>query len=179
MTLPEPWTEEWEEATATAPPSRLIYYTMEFQHQRFAAPMRMVQNFDGIADTMDFGIEDTAIFNPGETVAFSPVAFRADRAEFAVGRMPECTITIDNVARLLMEPLLDAITVQANLTAIYREYVSDDLTAPAYGPVEFVISNVKAKGLSISGTARIDNLSSKKFPSRVYTLNEFPSLLPG
>jgi hypothetical protein len=179
MTLPDPWTEEWEEAMATAPPSRLIYYTLEFQHQEFDEPMRLVQNSDGIAETMNFGIEDTAALSPGDMVPFMKTAFRAERAEFAVGRVPECNIVIDNVARVMMEPLQGAILVQANLVAIYREYVSDDLTAPSYGPVEFVINNVKIKGQSVTGVARIDNLSNKKFPSRVYTLNEFPSLLPG
>ena len=49
---------------------------------------------------------------------------------------------------------------------------------PCYGPVEFVIRNASMTGSRIEGIARLDNHASRKFPSKLYTLREFPGLQP-
>ena len=66
--------------------------------------------------------------------------------------------------------------LRANLIAIYREYRSDDVSAPCFGPVEFIVRQVSMTGTRIEGMASIDDLANKKFPSRVYTTKEYPGL---
>ena len=70
---------------------------------------------------------------------FAAIPFQAEYPEFAEGRVPEARIAIDNVARELLPHIERAMIYRADLIAIYREYRSDDVTVPCYGPVEFVI----------------------------------------
>lgn len=179
--MTDPWTPAWEEAEATAPPGIVVYCTLELQHPAFLqdaveVPIRVVT---GVADDMSFGIEDGATFNGGETVVFQAIPFYAERPDFAEGRTPECQVTIDNIGREVLGYLEDAVQIKADLAVLYREYRSDDLTEPCYGPIRFVMRRVRVKGTSVVGVAKLDDLANRKFPYKTYTVNEFPGLLPG
>ena len=87
-------------------------------------------------------------------------------------------MVVDNVSRGLVPHIERAIEFRADLIAIYREYRSDDLSAPCYGPVEFVVRRITMSGTRIEGMASIDNLANRKFPTRVYTTREYPALQP-
>lgn len=177
--MSDPWTAAWEEAEATAPPDIIVYPTIELQHPAFLqggveVPIRCVS---GVSDDMSFGIEVGATFNGGQTVTFTAIPFFADRPEFAEGKTPQCTVTVDNVAREMAQYLEDAVQIKADLVAIFREYRSDDLTEPCYGPVQFVIRKVTVSGTKVTGIARLADLANRKFPFKVYSINEFPGLL--
>jgi hypothetical protein len=180
--MPGPGTAAWEEAVASVPASVVVYFTLELQHPGFLdetgenqIPIRLVT---GAREAMQLGIEDGAAFNGGEMATFAAIPFQAEYPEFAEGRVPEARIAIDNVARELLPHIERAMTYRADLIAIYREYRSDDPTSPCYGPVEFVIRNASMTGTRIEGIARLDNLASRKFPSKLYTLRDFPGLQP-
>jgi hypothetical protein len=171
----------WEEAAASVPASVKVCFTLELQHPGFVdetmspIPIRCVT---GVFEDMQFGIEDGAMFNGGEMAPFTAIPFYADFPEFAEGKVPETRITVDNVSRELVPHIERAVGLRADLIAIYREYRSDDLSAPCYGPVEFIVRNITMSGTRIEGTASIDNLANKKFPTRVYTTREYPGLQP-
>jgi len=176
----DPFTAAWEEAEATAPPGVVIYYTIELQHPAFLqdaveVPIRCVTD---VADDTSFGIEAGATFNAEEMALFQAIPFFAERPEFAEGRTPECEVTIDNAAREIVEYLEAAVQVKADLVVLYREYRSDDLTAPCYGPVEFVMRKVSVTGARVTGKARLDDLANRRFPNKVYSIDEFAGLLP-
>jgi len=179
--MPDPWTAAWEEAEATAPPGVVVYCTLELQHpgivdiSNTVIPIRCVTD---VTDDMDFGIEAGALYNGGGTGAFQAIPFFADRPVFAEGQTPACNVTIDGVAREITPHLEAAISIKADLVAIYREYRSDDLTEPCYGPVEFVMRKVTVTGATVTGQAQLDDLANRKFPYKVYSINEFPGLLP-
>jgi hypothetical protein len=169
------FTAAWEEAEAAAPPNVTIYGTLEVQHPVFDQPARVVAN---VPNDVDLTLEAGAAFNGGETVTFTAVEVTAERPEFSEGKTPECSLTIDNVGRLLVPQLNDAVAVRADLTVIYREYRSDDTSEPCYGPVEFKLRQVSMQDTRLTGIARVDDLANRKFPSRVYTIREFPGLVP-
>ena len=179
--MPDPWTTAWEEAEASAPPGVMIYSTLELQHPAFLqgappveVPIRVVTGVD--VDT-SFGIELGAAFNPGETVVFQAVPFYSERPEFSEGKVPTCQISIDNVGREIMKYLDAAVQIKSDLTVVYREYRSDDLTVPCYGPIQFIMKKVKIDGPTVVGTAQIDDLTNRRFPFKTYTIREFPGLL--
>lgn len=179
--MADPWTSAWEEAEATAPPNVLVYDTLELQHPAFLeelveVPVRIV---NGVSDDMSFGIEVGADFNGGETVTFQAIPFFAERPEFAEGKTPTCQVTVDGVGRELTERLEDGVQIKADLAVIYRQYRSDDLTEPCYGPVRFVMKKVTVKGTSVVGTAQLDDLANRKFPYKVASVDEFPGLVTG
>jgi hypothetical protein len=171
----------WEEAAASVPASVKVYFTLELQHPGFVdetmtpIPIRCVA---GVAEDIQFGIEEGATFNGGEMATFTAIPFYADFPEFAEGKVPETRVVLDNVSRELVPHIEAALAVRADLIAIYREYRSDDLSAPCYGPVEFVVRRITMSGTRIEGMASLDNLANKKFPTRVYTTREYPGLQP-
>jgi hypothetical protein len=174
-------TAAWEEAEASVPASVKVHFTLELQHPGFVddamnpIPIRCVTD---VYEDMAFGIEDGAVFNGGEMALFRAIPFYADFPEFAEGKVPETRVVLDNVSRELVPHIERAVGVRADLVAIYREYRSDDLWAPCFGPVEFIVRNITMSGTRIEGMASIDNLANKKFPTRVYTTREYPGLQP-
>lgn len=173
------WNPAWEEAVAACSPSVLIYDTLELQHLAIRdeadneVPARIVND----VRRQSFGIELGARFNPGEAAMFSPGAFGAAFPTYQEGQPPSCDITIDNVDRGFTAALEAAMEYDAHLVAIFRQYVSEDTTEPAYGPVPFVIKRVKVTATTITGTAQGSILYDKKFPSLVYTRAAFPGLI--
>lgn len=178
MTAADPWTAAWEEAEATCPATVTIYSTLELQHPAFLqddveVPIRCVTD---VHEDQEFGIELGADFDAGEMALFQAVPFSAERPEFAEGKAPECEIRVDNIGREIIGYLEAAVQVKADLAVIYREYRSDDLTEPCYGPIRFVMRKVKVTGTAVIGTARLDDLANRKFPARTYTVDRFPGL---
>ncbi|MGD9921913.1 MAG: DUF1833 family protein [Pseudorhodoplanes sp.] len=179
--MTDPWNAAWEEANASVPPDVLLYLTLELQHPEFVddedAPLA-IRCVTDVYDDVDLTIEDGAVMNGGETVTFRAIPFSADMPEVAEKRVPECAITVDNVARELIPHLEAAVEAQADLICIYREYRSDDVSEPCFGPVQFVMRNVEVTGTRVRGMAGIDDLSNSKFPRRVYAVDAFAALQP-
>jgi hypothetical protein len=174
-------TAAWEEAHASVPASVKVYFTLELQHPGFvdpssnAIPIRCVT---GVFEDVQLGIEEGARFDAGELATFTALPFYADFPEFAEGKVPQTRVVIDNVTRELVPHIERAVELRADLIAIYREYRSDDVAAPCFGPVEFIVRHITMSGTRIEGMAPIDDLANKKFPSRVYTTKEYPGLQP-
>jgi hypothetical protein len=173
--MADPWTEAWEEAEASLPPQVVVYPTIELRHPSFTDPVA-VRFVSGAPDDMQFRLEAGAVLDGGDMVTFYAVPFSAERPEFAEGRMPECAITIDNVNREVVPAIEEAVKVRADLVVVYREYRSDDVEAPCFGPVEFKMRRVRMTGTTLTGTATLDNLGNRKFPGLIYSVNDFPGL---
>jgi hypothetical protein len=165
------------EAYASCPPSARVYFTLEIWQSSFATPARVVAN---VGDDMSFGLEGSAPHNPGETVVFLACPFSAEYPEQREGQPPSTKIKIDNVNRELVPKIRAALGVRQYIQILYREYLGSDLTTPAYGPIEFQLSNVQMVGASLTGTAVVKNLQNKRFPrmDKNYSYVQFPSLLP-
>lgn len=179
--MTDPFTAAWEEAEASVPAEIDVFATLEFQHPAFLDENDDPMVLRIVSDTPEdqfFTIEDGANFDGGEVVEFKAIPFRADQPEFAEGRMPECSIIVDNVGRELVPHLEKAVQMKADLIVIFRQYRSDDTTEPCYGPVQFVMRKVSVNGASVTGIAQLDDLSNSKFPRGVYTLTDFPGLIP-
>ena len=178
--MPATWNETWAEAEAVCTVDQFIFETIELQHPAFvegvtAIPLRFVLD----VEPRTFGIEAGATFNAGESVEFTPIAFEAATPDFAEGKIPECKIVVDNVGRDLMPHLEAAVQVRADLVVILRRYLEDDVSEPFYGPVQFMIRQVRVTGARVEGMARLEDLTNQKFPNRVYSRSLFPALMVG
>jgi uncharacterized protein DUF1833 len=170
----------WQEAIASVPPEIVLYFTLELQHPGFLeggveVPIRIV---NGVTTDQIFTIEAGAAFDAGQPATFKAIPFESEFPEFAEGRVPETRIAVDNVLREILPHIQNAMTYRADLKALYREYRSDDTSEPCYGPVEFIVRQLSVTGTRLEGVARLDNLASRKVPSRIYSLQEFPGLQP-
>lgn len=166
------------EAYASCPPDEQVYHTLEINHPSFEAPAYIVAN---VADDMQFGIEAGSDPNQGQMVNHIACPFKAEYPEQREGQPPQCRVSIDNVSRELLPKIRAAMAVRAYVRVTYREYLGSDLTEPAYGPVEFVLSKVTVRAATLTGTIMVGNLQNKRFPRANcnYTTTEFRSLLPG
>lgn len=160
------------EAYASCPPDESIYCVLEINHPSFAEPVYVVAN---VAEDITVGLE-----NSGGDVTAIACPFKADYPEQREGQPPQCKVSIDNVNRDLVPQIRAALGVRAYVKITYREYVGSDLTQPAYGPVEFVMSKVSMSASTLTGTIMVGNYQNKRFPrsDKNYTTNQFPSLLP-
>lgn len=165
-------TEAILEANASCPPDEKTYETLEIYHPSFDVPVFIVAN---VADDMTFGLEDD-----GGDTTFVACPLKYGYPEQQEGQPPQCKVSIDNVNRELVPKIRAALGVRAYVKITYREYVDSDLTQPAYGPVEFVMSKVSMSASTLTGTIMVGNYQNKRFPrsDKNYTTNQFPSLLP-
>lgn len=179
MASGNPWTDAWEEAEASVPPTVDVYCTLELQHLAFVedgVPFA-VRAVAGSYNDETFTLELGANVNPGEAVVFKAIPFYSERPEIQEGKTPECRITVDSIGDELIPYLEEATKIRSDMVAIYREYRSDDRTAPCYGPCQFLIKQVVLRSSTIEGVAKIDDLVNRKFPSRVYNYDEYPGLI--
>lgn len=177
--MSDPFTEAWEEAAATAPPQLTVYVTLELRHDAFVDAEEgpfAIRAVAGVGDPVTLGLEPEAVLNGGEMVEFKAIPFESEPPEYAEGKTPESRVTVDNVARELIPHLEAAVSMRSDMICTYREYRSDDLTSPCFGPVTFRMKRVSVKGVSVTGVARIDDLANRKFPNKVYTLTDYPGL---
>src|SRR5712691_11523201 len=140
--MSDPWTAAWQEAEATAPPTLVVFCTLELIHPAFVDEFSVqfpIRAVTGTVDDQTLTLEVGALFDSGAAVVFKAIPFMAERPTYEEGRTPECLITLDNVARELAPYLENAVIMRADVVAIYREWRSDDTTAPCFGPVQFVI----------------------------------------
>lgn len=172
------FTEAWEEAAAACPPSVKQYDTLEIWHPSFDAPVRIVAN---VGDDMNFSLENGAPFDGGQSVLFTACPLSVGWPEVRQGQVPQSKVSIDNVNRLLMPKIREALKIRAYITIIFRQYLSSDLTVPAYGPVGFLLKEVQAVAATITGNVVVSMLTAKGFPKqdKNYTTTQFSSLLPG
>ena len=113
----------------------------------FAEPARVVAN---VGDDMAFGIEPNTPRDAGATVTFLACPFTAEYPEQREGQPPSTKIKIDNVNRELVPLIRAALGVRQYIQVLYREYLSSDLTEPAYGAVEFELREVQVVGASLT-----------------------------
>lgn len=166
------------EANASCPPDEVQYCTLELEHPSFDQPVYVVAN---VADDIELGIEVGSDPNQGQMVNHIACPFKAEYPEQREGQPPQCRVSIDNVSRELLPKIRAAMGVRAYVRVTYREYLGSDLTEPAYGPVQFVLSKVTVRAATLTGTIMVGNLQNKRFPRANcnYTTTEFRSLLPG
>ena len=145
-----------------------------------AIVLRCARIVANVGDDMMFGIEAGAPRDGGAMVTFTACPLTADYPEQRDGQPPTSKIKIDNVNRELVPKIRAALGVREYIQILYREYLLSDLTEPAYGPVEFQLSNVQMVGTSLTGTAVVRNLQNKRFSrlDKNYSYTQFPSLLP-
>lgn len=174
------WTDAWEEAEASNPPGVDTYDTLELRHAAFVDSITgpfAARVVNGSTSPVNLTLEDESLLNGGESVQFSAVEFFAERPEFADGTTPSCKIAVDNIGEELKPYLEAAVAMRSDLVAIYRQYRSDDTSEPCYGPIEFTIRKVTVSSSRLEGMAALDNLSNKKFPTKLFTFELFPGLL--
>ena len=163
-----------QEAFASAPADVIVYHTLELRHPAFSAPIRVVRDW---AD-LDAYLEATAPEDAGSEVTFTRFAFDFVKPELSSDGVPQMTIEIDNVDRSIVANLEAALETTDRITVIYREYTSDDLSAPANDPpMQLTVLSVSADVFRVRAVCGWYNLQNARFPTRAYESDTFPGLV--
>ena len=126
------YSQALKEAYASAPVDQVILDTLEIRHPAFVddqgnpAAARIVRGYENIFATL----EADAPMNPGQQVEFIAVPFDFTLPGFEEGRVPELSITLDNVGRELQGWLEAAASSPQVMEATYRPYLVSDLSGP-------------------------------------------------
>lgn len=171
--------EALKEAYASAPSNTIVHPTLELYHSAFVdsngqpAPIRVVRDYNNLTATL----ESTAPRQPGQTVTFIGFNFDFTKPEVGSDNVPQISITMDNVDRVLLANIEKTMGTFEQIKVIYREYISTNLTAPQNNPpLEMTIISITADLFKITATAGFPNLMNKKFPIKEYTMEEFTGL---
>lgn len=162
-----------KEAYASAPSDEVILFTIEMRHPKFTTPLRVVRDFKNLTARL----ESDAPVNGGEEVLFIAYPFDIQPPDTDEYGKPELTITIDNVGREIMVYIEQAVRTRDVIDVTYRLYLASDLSGPQNNPpMTMQVTSISATPQSITMVASFADLSSKAFPKRMYTLEQFPSL---
>lgn len=164
-----------KEAYASAPSGVIIHHTLELHHPAFLSPIRVVRDFVPLTATL----EATAPQDPGAAVTFAAFAFDFTKPEVSPNGVPQITIEIDNVDRVIVANIEAAMTTTDLVQVIYREFLSSDLSAPQNNPpLRMTIMTVSATVFKVTATAGFPDLMNRRFPSLEYDAQTFPGLAP-
>lgn len=174
------YTDAWAEGEANCVTDGEQFITVELQHPGFTDEADQPIPLRYVLDVMDrsFAIEDGAAFDAGETVLFAAAGFECEHPTMAEGRPPVARLRLDDVTGDLVVYLDKAKAFRADLKVIIRGYRSDYPAAPSYGPIELVLTDITKDSTGVEGTATIVDFGDRKVPSRVYTLEDYPGLVP-
>ncbi len=167
-------TEAIKEAYASAPDNVVILHTLELLHPAFTTPIRVVRDYADLQATL----EATAPQNPGQLVTF--VGYSFDLRLPTVSEqtaLPQILVTIDNVDREIVSNIEAAQKTTDIITAIYRPYLSTDLTGPQMiPPLEFQVQTIMADVFKVQATCSFGDPANRAFPNEDFTLERFPGL---
>lgn len=153
-----------QEAYATAP-EIVVYHCLEFQHPLFAQSIRVVQGFEDITaqgvlwQAMPFDLKPPDIHDQGP---------------------PMMTITLDNVSGAVVRAIESIIDSEEPVIVTYRAFLETDLTQPANGAgISLALTAIVATASQVTGTCTLAPMSNMRWPTKIYTDDEYPGLIVG
>jgi hypothetical protein len=170
------FSEAYAEAIASAKAGDPLLLTLEVRHSDFvdedgnATSYWIVNDFRNLTATDEDSVVRT----------FIAVPFRFVWPEQTDSGAPKpAAMEIDNVSRQLTTLLLQARESDEPVECVLRMYLPSDTTAPHILPVTVMeVINPVVTSETVSVQLTFGSLTNRKFPARIYTAEEFPSLAP-
>ena len=185
MTGPTPYSDDLREFIFSNAPGLVGLDTLEFRHPAFLDEEGHPTAARVVNDSDDFVgvLEADAPMNAGETVTFTAALFDITLPESNSPGLPSCQVTVDNVGRVLMGPIEQAVQWPAPIWITYRHWLaSKDADTDTPGELGVVIDGmtlqrVNAAELRITGTAGFEDDLNTPFGRKKYTQAEYPGLV--
>lgn len=158
---------ELQRLYASAPIEVELWETLELAHPLFAST-HFVTNA---------ALPFSAALETGPVVLFSCLPFAAVQPGANAGGNQDLRLVIDNVDREIIDELERAnADPSERISATYRAYTSDDLTAPGSDPIALSIADIAAGATRVEATATRTDVLNKRFPAVLYDVVRFPGL---
>lgn len=168
------------EAYAHCPSDVVILHTLELRHPHFIDGRGQKTAIRVVRDHQDLNarLEPSAPLQGGEIVHFVALGFDLSLPPLDTTPVPEMLLSLDNVSRLMMQHLDQAVMSAHTIEVTYRPYLSNDLEGPQMDPpLTLVLSDVDADILRITGRCRMLDIGNVPFPNVSYTAKTFPGLI--
>ena len=167
-----------QEEYASPHAGTVLLDTLELQHPAFVNASGFLEYPRVVIDEDDWWLklEADAVDYPNQLVLFQACAFEWTPPSHEEGALGEAKVAVDNVSRIL-RPYLDKATAEpAPIKCIYRQYrASDPNTVVArYRGLE--LHSVTMTGSRVEGTLKFRDLTSRAFPRKYFTIQDFPAL---
>lgn len=189
MTIPPRGTQALLEAQARASAEHVILATVELRHPAIVddegEPMavRLVHDEGNLIEDGDppifgwqFGLEDDAPLDAGETVTFIACAFDVAVPDGTEGAPPRPTMSIDNVANDIRRHVEATLGTRAAIEVTYREYLLAEPGAPQRVQTGFTLPEVLVTHWRATGVLRLVDALDRVYPGVVYDTRRFPAL---
>lgn len=168
------YSEAYAAAMAVAPEDEIIFDTLEFNHPSFTDDQGNPITVYVVNDHNDL----VATLETSVTVTFKACYFKFSRPpENTASSLPEVGIQVDNVAKLLIPYMQQAVQSRVPITMVWRPYLQSDLSGPHMLPVlSLTLRSVSTDMNSMTATAGFTDLANRRFPGNEYTSRLFPGL---
>jgi len=158
---------------ASAPGGVVVVETLEVLHDSFPAPIRVTNQLEAFAATL----EASAPLNASEEVTFQPAYFELVLPNANNGGTEVIDVNITNIDQVAADRMEIAILNPGPVTLIFRVYLSTDTSAPAINPpTRLNIESAVADHVSLRAKARNADNINRKFPGWVYNTFDHPGL---
>ena len=150
--MPITLTDAIKEAYEYAPGDITYWDTLEFNHNSFAEPIRIV-NSDKALDT-----------NQG---VFEPVHFDTALPEESSGVKGEMSISIQAIPYAIRKDIRGIASSRVKMTITYRQYIVEAGDPDATVPIDLQTVGVTENEVGIEIRACLSGLMAAKFPRRI------------
>lgn len=165
--------QAYAEAMASAPITRVMVSTYEFNHPDFIdenganEAIRIVNEYSD----MSFTLESTAPMDPNATVLFTAVPCRVSGPnEGETGEAQGITLEVDGASGQIALQLNRALNSPIPVTMLERIYASDDPSGPAQLPIlPMTLRNVSVGDVTVSANPTFFDPSNNSFPRTEYS----------
>lgn len=156
-----------KEAYTICPSDKVTYETLEIRQDGVQNPIYIVKSRRSISAFDENGYERV----------FEPVGFEIIRPASTEEGIQTLNVVISNVGRRFNDFVVTAKSRRVPVLAIYRAYLSDDLTIPQTNPpLILYLKDLEATPLQVTGRATFMDVINRKFPSEIYSRDRFPAL---
>lgn len=176
--MADPWSPEYEIAIAANDKTVVALETLELHHSALVENGKRIA-IRAVNDVRDwsFTLDADAPLDAGKSVPFTAIPFTWGHPSVAEGQAPQADVRVDNVEREL-EPYLNRIETSFEpIVVIYRVYLSNRGTVVDKGPFRFVMREIATDNGSVTGKVEIASPQNLKFGTRVYSADDFASLV--
>lgn len=139
---------------------------LELQCAAWAEPIRLVDEWEDLV----LGLED------GSAALFEGSSIDYTLPQANASGQQAMTFAIDNVRGTAQQLLDEAMKQAQRVVMVAREYVGDDLSAPAERPQRFTVMSAAMTMTTVRLEAGFFDMLGRRWPIHFYTADKFPGL---
>jgi|25_taG_2_1085351.scaffolds.fasta_scaffold00082_30 hypothetical protein len=144
---------------ASAPAGVVKIPTLEISRPDASEPLRTCAGYE----------DQTATLETGETVTFIASGMAVALPKRGDSGQQNLTFAVDNVMGIAQRFVDEGLELGQPIDVIYREYLSNDMTAPAEPPLRFKLVDGVFEGAHVEIIASYMAVIMQEFMSRRYT----------